>query len=566
MTDVLPFDDQIDNNNNFQHKLSSQFQTMTKFRMINNAISYITFNTGNINVDLFLNGIMQAFVFSLVSYLFGNITGIPKNIKTYCMPYYVYINQIMMNIWYYYFNKPKIFEKKVDILYITETKQINELYKAVFWYLSNTCDIDYINEPYLQYTCDQKTLMAGNYDINKIINQHREKTIKYKNNEIIYSHYSDIITVYTDKDRKKENYTVTLKVMQHENSNEDILEDFCKYCASEYKFYLTGKVWTQQIYTNKHLEWVASPSNNYRKLDTIILKNNLKNKIKEDIQLFLNSEEWYQHRDIPYSRGYLFYGHPGTGKTSMIKGLSLFSKRHIHYLMLNEVHDDSELLELIKSINFKETILVIEDIDAMLNVVKSRETEKKTYQDYLEEKEKNKKMTGEEWERLERMKNKQSNVTLSGLLNVIDGLFSSHGRILIMTTNHPEILDAALIRPGRIDCKFLFDNCNVEQIGKLYEMFFNQVLTDNNKIQLDKLNNKIVKNYSPAHITSIFLRYRDNPEIALDHLDDADELFKTDNTMRCQNQMTSAFDGTNDCDGNINIPSSLGASLKTLDS
>jgi ATP-dependent 26S proteasome regulatory subunit len=540
MSDILPYDDQVDTNDNISRdRLTSQFQTMTKFRMINNALSYITFKTGNVGVDLFLNGIIQAFVFSSVSYLIGNFANLPKNIKLCIMPYYIYLQQFIMNLWYYYFNKPKIFEKKVEIMYITETKQINELYKAVFWYLSNTCDIDYINEPYLQYTCDQKTLMAGNYDINKIINQHREKKIKYKNNEITYSHYSDIITVYTDKDRKKENYTVILKVMQHENSNEDILEDFCKFCASEYKFYLTGKVWTQQIYTNKHIEWVPTPSNNYRKLDTIILKNNLKNKIKDDMQLFLNSEEWYQHRDIPYSRGYLFYGHPGTGKTSMIKGLSLFSKRHIHYLMLNEVYNDTELLELIKSINFKETILVIEDIDAMLNVVKSRESDKKTYQDYIEEKEKNKKMTGDEWDKFERNKNKQSNVTLSGLLNVIDGLFTSHGRILIMTTNHPEILDSALIRPGRIDCKFLFDNCDAEQIGKLFEMFFNQELTDNNKNQLNSL--IVNKNYSPAHITSIFLRYRNNPEIVLEHLDDEDNKFNTNvNNI--------------DCDGNMNVP------------
>jgi ATP-dependent 26S proteasome regulatory subunit len=546
MSDILPFDNQdtnINNDQGSQNQLGNQFQTMIKFKMINNAISYLTFNTGNKNIDLFLNTIIQAILFSVVSYLMTNIMYIPKYVKLYLAPYYAYFTQVINNVWYYYFNKPKIFQKKVDIMYITETKQVNELYKAVFWYLSNTCDIDYINEPYLQYTCDQKTLMSGNYDINKIINQHREKKIKYKNTEITYSYYSDIITIYTDKDRKKENYTVTLKVMQHENSNEDILEDFCKYCASEYKFYLTGKVWSQQIYTNKNMEWVPSPSNNYRKLETIILKNNLRNKIKEDIQLFLNSEEWYQHRDIPYTRGYLFHGHPGTGKTSMIKGLSLFSKRHIHYLMLNEVYNDSELLELVKSINFKETILVIEDIDAMLNIVKSRESDKKTYQDYLDEKEKNKKMTVDEWEKFEFKNKTKSTVTLSGLLNVIDGLFSSHGRILIMTTNHPEVLDSALIRPGRIDCKFLFDNCDVEQIGKLFEMFFNQELSETNKIQLERLNT--YSNYSPAHITSIFLRYRNNPEIVLDHLDDQDEKFEE---VQKPNRII-------DCDGDINVPS-----------
>jgi hypothetical protein len=559
MTDTLSLENQsdnVDNSYSSSNQMGNQFQTMMKFRMISKALSYITFNTGNISIDLFINGIVQAFVFSMVSYLITNIVYIPKHMKVYCMPYYVYIQQLVTNLWYYYFNKPKVFERKVDIMYITDTKQVNELYKAVFWYLSNTNDIDYINETYLQYTCDQKTLMTGVYDINKIITQHKEKTIKYKNNEITYSHYSDIITVYTDKDRKKENYTVTLKIKQHENSTEDILEEFCKFCANEYKFFLTGKVWIQQIYTNSSNEWKATPSNNHRKLDTIVLKNDLKNKIKNDMQLFLNSEEWYQHRDIPYTRGYLFHGHPGTGKTSMIKGLSLFSKRHIHYLMLNEVSSDTELLELVKGINYKETILVIEDIDAMLNIVKSRESDKKTHQEYLEEKEKNKKLTGDEWDKLEFEKKKKSSVTLSGLLNVIDGLFSNHGRILIMTTNHPEVLDSALIRPGRIDCKFLFDNCNVDQIGKIYEMFFNKELNNINKIQLEKLD--IHKNYSPAHITSIFLRYRNNAEIALEHLDDIDNDI---NTTPISEINLSDYEESNkspdeiDCNGELNIPS-----------
>jgi len=548
MTELLNYDTQINDNdtNTYQNNMQSQFNNMMKFRMINNALSYLNINTGNKSIDLFINGIFQAIIFSMVSYIISNVVTIPKSINFIFRPYYMFINKISTFIWYCIFNKAKIFEKRVDVMYITENKQINELYKAVYWYLSTTDNVDYINEPYLQFACDQKSIMSGVYDINKIINQNREKKIKYKNNEITYSYYSDIIIVYTDKDRKKENYTVTLKTMQHENSKEDILEDFCKYCADEYKFFLTGKTWVQQIYTNHYNEWKSSPSNNYRKLDTIILKNNIKDKIKNDVQLFLNSEEWYQHRDIPYTRGYLFYGHPGTGKTSMIKGLSLFSKRHIHYLMLNEVENDSQLLELVKNINYKETILVIEDIDAMLNIVKSRNPDKKSYEEYIEEKEKTDKMTTDEWRKKEyEFERKKSTITLSGLLNVIDGLFSSHGRILIMTTNHPEILDAALIRPGRIDCKFLFDNCDIEQIGKLYEMFFNSELTELNKEQLLKIKNK---EYSPAQITSIFLRYRNNPEIALEHLDDIDELELSEK---------KEINNNRDCDGDINVPSTF---------
>lgn len=531
-------------NDSYDDSISPQISSMMKFRLMS-SLSYLNVNTGNKNIDLFFGSMLQAIIFSYMTYVLSNVSFYIKKIKVLLQPIILYCkNQINL-----FYTKPKIFEKKVDIMYITDNKQINELYKAVFWYISNTSEIDYTNEMYLQYACDQKSLMSDSCEINKIINQNVEKKIKYKNVDITYSYYSDIITVYTDKDRKKENYIVTLKTMQHENSKEDILEEFCKFCASEYKFYLTGKVWTQKIYTNSRNEWKSSESNNFRKLDTIILKDNLKNTIKNDIQLFLNSEEWYQHRDIPYTRGYLFYGHPGTGKTSMIKGLSLFSKRHIHYLMLNEVETDTQLVELVKSINYKETILVIEDIDAMLNVVKSRTMEQKSYEEFINEKDKDKKMTKEEWEQYNESKSKRSTITLSGLLNVIDGLFSSHGRILIMTTNHPEILDSALIRPGRIDCKFLFDNCNREQIGRLYEMFFNKELSELNKYQLKQ----IIKKYSPAEITSIFLRYRNNPDSALIYLyqdEEENETKEENKNYECSGNECSG----NDCNDGINVP------------
>lgn len=42
-------------------------------------------------------------------------------------------------------------------------------------------------------------------------------------------------------------------------------------------------------------------------------------------------------------------------------------------------------------------------------------------------------------------------LNLSGLLNVLDGIVECPGRILVITTNRPHVLDAALIRPGRID-------------------------------------------------------------------------------------------------------------------
>uniref|UniRef100_A0A0D2YCJ6 BCS1 N-terminal domain-containing protein n=1 Tax=Fusarium oxysporum (strain Fo5176) TaxID=660025 RepID=A0A0D2YCJ6_FUSOF len=59
-------------------------------------------------------------------------------------------------------------------------------------------------------------------------------------------------------------------------------------------------------------------------------------------------------------------------------------------------------------------------------------------------------------------------ISLSGLLNAIDGVASHEGRILIMTTNKPESLDEALVRPGRVDLQVGFKNATSEQARQLF--------------------------------------------------------------------------------------------------
>jgi chaperone BCS1 len=68
--------------------------------------------------------------------------------------------------------------------------------------------------------------------------------------------------------------------------------------------------------------------------------------------------------------------------------------------------------------------------------------------------------------------NRESNITFSGLINAIDGVASQEGRILILTSNHVEKLDPALLRPGRCDVKILFDRASREQLRAMYMRFF----------------------------------------------------------------------------------------------
>jgi chaperone BCS1 len=97
-------------------------------------------------------------------------------------------------------------------------------------------------------------------------------------------------------------------------------------------------------------------------------------------------------------------------------------------------------------------------------------------------------------------------------LNALDGIFTAHGRILIMTTNHVDFLDDALIRPGRCDHKLLFSNCDRNQIREIYRLYFD---TDPEENILSVVENM---KYSPAQVTTTFQIYRNSPETALKNL------------------------------------------------
>lgn len=66
-------------------------------------------------------------------------------------------------------------------------------------------------------------------------------------------------------------------------------------------------------------------------------------------------------------------------------------------------------------------------------------------------------------------------VSLSGLLNALDGIGTPHGLITMMTTNHIDDLDPALIREGRVDLQELIGPLTNEQVSGLWEMTYNMV-------------------------------------------------------------------------------------------
>ncbi|KAJ0254050.1 AAA-ATPase [Hirschfeldia incana] len=207
-------------------------------------------------------------------------------------------------------------------------------------------------------------------------------------------------------------------------------------------------------------KWSNVPFHHPATFETLAMDPEKKEGIKKDLVKFSKSKDYYKKVGKPWKRGYLLFGPPGTGKSTMISAIANFLEYDVYDLELTTVKDNSELKKLLLDTKGK-SIIVIEDIDCSLDLTGQRKSKKEEDDEEEDEEEKKKeaekmkkKMEGE----------KRSKVTLSGLLNSIDGLWSacSDEKIIIFTTNFVDKLDPALIRRGRMDNHIEMSYCRFE--------------------------------------------------------------------------------------------------------
>jgi chaperone BCS1 len=180
------------------------------------------------------------------------------------------------------------------------------------------------------------------------------------------------------------------------------------------------------------------------------------------VQDFLASKVWYAERGIPFRRGYLLYGAPGSGKTSLIHSIAGELELDVYIISLSRSGlDDTGLSELISDLP-ERCIALMEDIDAALHNSLSRE-------DALSPPN----QTAELIPSSPRTPtHTTSKVSLSGLLNALDGIGAQEGRILFATTNKYSSLDPALCRPGRMDLHVEFKLASRYQADELFKRFY----------------------------------------------------------------------------------------------
>lgn len=291
----------------------------------------------------------------------------------------------------------------------------------------------------------------------------------------------------------------------------------------KYKFYFNHKIGGSNLpFDSQHLIFEMNKFETNKSLSNLFGEQI--QTVTERIKLFQNDKEWYENKGIPYTFGLLLHGVPGCGKTSLIKAISKDTQRHILNIKLSSSITLTQLRNLFYSDKIKiftdtntplhyitipveQRIYVMEDVDCLTSLLNQRSTKQEEI--LSEEDIKAIKMLGKE--RWEQMKNLNTDkVTLSDILNIIDGVLETPGRILILTTNYPEKLDTALLRPGRIDLLVNFTECNTLQLRQMFEHFYDGEFDFNYSL--------LENSYTPAYIQEIFLRYMKNPQKAFDFL------------------------------------------------
>jgi len=219
----------------------------------------------------------------------------------------------------------------------------------------------------------------------------------------------------------------------------------------------------------KDLHWKCSVIKMSKNMKNTIVSETVKRNFYTDIDKFINSEEVYLNKGLPYKHGYILYGEPGCGKTSLIKAIANQYKLPIFIADVSIIENNTEFIKIMNEISShlvddQKYLVVFEDIDRS-NLFGWR-----------------------------------SSITHDCVLNILDGIDEYHGRITIMTTNDIEKIKniQALMRPGRIDTIIEVTFCTTAQITEMLGFYFDDF--DSTKYEL---NPAIV--ISPANLTQLIL-------------------------------------------------------------
>jgi hypothetical protein len=252
-------------------------------------------------------------------------------------------------------------------------------------------------------------------------------------------------------------------------------------------------------------------------------------RVQNRIQLFQN-KAWYQRNGVPHTLGILLYGEPGCGKTSLIKAIANDTNRHVFNIRLSDNMTKDQLSHLffdpkvhvrnketsnvqVITIPLNQRLYVLEDIDCAENTVLSRAFIAPAGPPSLKVPQFAEGMFGErELDMIKEQvnKEKEERIDLAFLLNILDGVLETPQRLMVMTTNYPSKLDAALLRPGRIDLILEFRKCSVEMLLIMVQNFYGDQVNTSPLLD-DRLNGVL----TPAEVQEVLCNYIEDSQGAV---------------------------------------------------
>lgn len=391
-----------------------------------------------------------------------------------------------------------------------------------YGYVKNTCSSEFIDVLWvlmkekatiIKYPVSKTMVLTHTYDNTSLFNDKgicqvfdKHGTIYEYNDKIKFTIYCIYITesqsryiidLYIDK---KENMLIVKEFMDY--CRETRLNDSCNLEKLKIIEYLGMK---KNREGGDDLSYINFDTNTTKSFDNLFFIE--KDNVLKRINFFLHSKEAYINMGRQYSLGILLSGEPGTGKSSFIKALSKFTGRHLILIPLNRIKTCAEFTrvfvdKIMNVIDDTKKIIVFEDADCMSDILFDRakygmKSKQKTLKDELKESitevitdlKTEKSQDDEDEDDDSKYDKKMDKLSLSHILNMFDGLNEGNGRIIVMTSNHIDKLDPALLRPGRFDIHINFTFFSIENILQFINTYYHCNLDINDIYMKNRLKN-----------------------------------------------------------------------------
>lgn len=440
----------------------------------------------------------------------------------YIVPYISNYNLSSINICYLLNNRKHIIlEGKTSInKYGIYRHDFSIQFKAVIWHLNNMKFKNDITQMKEVSTSDFYDTIKDERSVNGDL-----IVCQYKEFEI-HNGIKCMISIdnTANNEIKTVNKNITINLFHRKDLN--IILKFLKNIEHEYLVYIHSSL-NKQLYfclkEEKESETDRLICNEYKfesttTFNTIFFEE--KDYVLESLNFFLKSKEFYEEKGLPYRFTLFLHGSPGCGKTSIIKSIANYTKRHIINIRLNHMKkSDFDCLFYQDQINNyvidnSKRIYVIEEFD--VNNVKSIEERNNNTENVLSNTisksiaESIKLINNDPHEVKSMSLNKKDSdriINLSDILQALDGLLEQSGRIMIITTNNINKIDKAILRPGRMDVTINLKKANYKTILQIYKNILGNTISNNVKVKLKKIPEY---KYSPAELSNLFFYYKND--------------------------------------------------------